>query len=307
MPEIVNSVGIGGNNEESDVTIVRELLIRHKAWLPHAMVIAPTGAYDVALGEAIKTFQTHACAVQYPDGRVDPRGFTLKRLNLLTIPKPSHQVFGPQCWGGRGPGLQEHDLQAAAKKLVCELAAIKAVAEVEVSSRGAWDDEFGRPTILFERHKFKHHTASAYDSTHKDISGGYWARSYGLYRHQYPKLYRAAVLNESAALKSASWGAFQILGENYVEAGYTTVELFVDAMLVSELNHLNAFVSFIQSSQQLLTAIRAKDWVTFARRYNGPKYKDNNYDTKLATAYALHSPPAAPATPNAQPAVPAGH
>jgi len=279
MAQIGKSVGIGGVNVEADVTAVRTLLIRHKAWLPATSVPAATGKYEKALGETIKLFQQHACSLLRPDGRVDPNGFTLKRLNLASIPKPSHKVFSAQCWGGRGAGLLESDLLAASKQLSCELAAIKAVVEVEVSSRGAWDDEFGRPTILYERHKFKNHTNGAFNTTHRDISGGYSPRSYGKFRQ---------------ALKSASWGAFQILGENFKAAGFSSVEAFVDAMLDSEQKHLKAFVSFIKANAILLKAIQAKDWAKFARYYNGPRYADNNYDKKLATAYKRHSPPAKP-------------
>lgn len=35
----------------------------------------------------------------------------------------------------------------------------------------------------------------------------------------------------------------------------------------------------------MLPALQAKDWAEFARRYNGPAYKENRYDEKLAKAY----------------------
>lgn len=299
MAKIAESVGIGGKNAASDVAVVRELLVRHKGWLSAATMVSSDGDFDAKLGEAITEFQREACSILKPDGRVDPKGFTLSRLNLTTIPKPKHKAFLLMCWSRSGPGLQEQDYKSAATLLGCELAAVKAVAEVEVSTRGAFESTDGRPTILFERHKFKKHTSGAYNVTHKDISGSYSARSYGKYRDQYPKLRRAAVLDETAALKSASWGAFQILGENFKDAGYDSVAAYVDAMLESEQKHLKAFVSFIQSNTTLLNAIRDKDWVAFAKGYNGPKYKDNDYDTKLADAYKKHAPAVKPAKSNA--------
>jgi hypothetical protein len=51
----------------------------------------------------------------------------------------------------------------------------------------------------------------------------------GKFSAQYPKLERAIKLNRAAALKSASGGAFQILGENHVQTGHRTVESFVTA------------------------------------------------------------------------------
>lgn len=290
MADISASVGVGGKNDQADVDIVRGLLIRHRQWLAAGLSLSATGPSDTVLEQAIRAFQKDACSMLRPDGRVDPKGFTLSRLNMVSIPKPKHDVFLSVCWARPGPGLLLEDFKAAAKTLGCELAAIQAVAEVEVSSRGAYESDYGRPTILFERHKFRHHSGGKWNKTHSDISGPYAPGSYGKYRDQYPKLYRAAVLDEAAALKSASWGAFQILGENYAAAGFSSVEAFVTAMLDKERKHLDAFVSFIQSNTTLLTAIRDKAWATFARHYNGPKYKENKYDEKLEAAYKKYAP-----------------
>lgn len=35
--------------------------------------------------------------------------------------------------------------------------------------------------------------------------------------------------------------------------------------------------------------LRSHNWAEFGRRYNGPEYKKNEYDTKLAAAHAKHS------------------
>lgn len=87
----------------------------------------------------------------------------------------------------------------------------------EIGVRGAFHSE-GRPTILFERHKFHLHTAGKYDVSNPEISnklpGGY-----GLFSEQHPKLEKAKTLDKDAALKSASWGAFQIMGENLSRLG----------------------------------------------------------------------------------------
>ncbi|TEB41004.1 DUF3380 domain-containing protein, partial [Flavobacterium circumlabens] len=39
------------------------------------------------------------------------------------------------------------------------------------------------------------------------------------------------------------------------------------------------------SNDDLLEAIQSGDWKTFAKIYNGPKYKKNKYDEKLKSAY----------------------
>jgi hypothetical protein len=179
-------------------------------------------------------------------------------------------------------GLCEADYSAAATSLDVEIAAIRAVAEVE-SSGSAFDD-CGRPRILFERHYFHRLTAGKYDTHHPDISNS-TSGGYSKFSAQYGKLERAYALDPDAALRSASWGRFQIMGDNYKAAGFASVGEFVRAMTKSESEHLKAFVNFVGSHKTMLSALRNKDWPGFAAAYNGPRYKENNYDAKLGDAY----------------------
>ena len=181
--------------------------------------------------------------------------------------------------------IEESDYLEAAETLGCEIAAIKAVSKTESGSSGSYfkfqtDDDFV-PAILFERHHFHKYTNGIHDR-YSDISnrdpGGY-----GEYRMQYPKLIKAYSLDKKAALMSVSWGKFQILASNYSSAGYSSPEEFVFAMSASEKNQLKAFVSFIQSNRTLLQAIRAKNWLTFAKTYNGPR--QNGYDLRMEQNY----------------------
>jgi hypothetical protein len=181
------------------------------------------------------------------------------------------------------------DFEAAAQRLGCQRAAVQAVAQTE-TKRSAWDDA-GRPTILFERHYFSKLTGRRFDHSHPDISNR-TAGGYGRFAEQYSKLWRAAILNESAALESASWGSFQIMGSNYAASGFQSVADLVNAMLESEQRHLDAFVSFILASRALTNALRNLDWAAFARGYNGPDYQKNDYDRKIADAYNALTPPA---------------
>lgn len=179
--------------------------------------------------------------------------------------------------------LTESDWQSAAEALGVPVAAIKAVAEVEAP--GAAFLPSGEPRILFERHKFHRHTGGKYDKTHPNISSPKWG-GYGKESAQHGRLGLAASLDRTAALKSASWGRFQILGENYAQAGFPSIQDFINAMYESEQAHLKAFVAFIKDDARLWQALKARNWATFARIYNGPAYADNAYDVKLAKAYA---------------------
>jgi len=178
----------------------------------------------------------------------------------------------------------------AAAALGCELAAIKAVAEVE--SRGEAFLNDGRPPILFERHVFSRRTDGRFDEQYPDISnpapGGYEGGA-----AEYGRLMDAICLDERAALESASWGRFQIMGFNFRAAGYGSVEPFVSAMCDSEELQLKAFVAFVRF-HGLDAYLRTKNWPAFAEGYNGPAYRRNRYDEKIAAAYARHAGGAEP-------------
>ncbi|MGK3195178.1 N-acetylmuramidase family protein [Enterobacter ludwigii] len=184
-----------------------------------------------------------------------------------------------------GEKIDDTDYEDAAKELGCEVAAIKAVAKTETGSYGSYfkfeDNDDYVPAILFERHHFHKYTNGKYDQF-EDISNSV-AGGYGATSVQYTKLVKAYALDKKAALKSASWGKFQILASNFVTAGYTSPEDFVFALSKSEKNQLKAFVSFIKADRVLLHSIRTKDWLSFAKRYNGPR--QNGYDLKMERNY----------------------
>ena len=52
----------------------------------------------------------------------------------------------------------------------------------------------------------------------------------------------------------------------------------------SEGEHIKAFGRFIVANN-LSKYLKSLDWANFARRYNGPGYKENKYDEKLERAY----------------------
>lgn len=186
--------------------------------------------------------------------------------------------------------LSEDDLIKAAKDLGVEVAVIKAVRDVEAKGTG-FKDEW--PVILFERHIFwkqlKKHGKDPSELRHgnEDIlsakPGNYAG---GIKEHG--RLDRAKTIDIDAALESASWGMFQIMGFHWQQLGYSSVKQFVKHMHRSEGDHLSAFVKFIKS-ENLTSFLRIKDWAGFARRYNGKDYKKNKYDTKLASAYVKFS------------------
>lgn len=183
------------------------------------------------------------------------------------------------------------DLREAAAKLGCEVAAIQAVSKVEAGTRGGFL-ETGEPTCLFERHLFHRFTSGRFDDQAPELSNSvpsYVDHSYGHYSDQPLRIAAAVLLDRVAALRSTSWGLYQILGDNWSECGYPSLEIMVACMYRSVRDQLQAFVGFIQSDGAMLSALREKDWPRFAAHYNGPAYRQNGYDGALARAYDAYN------------------
>lgn len=208
----------------------------------------------------------------------------------------------------------QEDWLAVADKVECEVAVLKAIKEIESKHSPFYEKKLQNgmrvPCLLFERQHFHrltcangphfntkkhaHHgegvkgCQSPYDKD-PDISWPTAFEKYGTYDQAYLRLAKAYRHDPAAALKSASWGAFQIMGFNHMAAGYQTVEEFVVAMCTSEKTQLTALGQFLRADQRLRKAVQGQDWQTIAAIYNGPRYQKNNYDEKLKSAYKKYS------------------
>ena len=185
--------------------------------------------------------------------------------------------------------ITNRKIAEVAEKLNIDPIIIKVVAQVESSGDGFLDTK--EPKILFEPHLFwknlqkkgidpNKHTKGA-----EDILYPKWgSKPYGKISVQHLRLKRAIAINREAALESASWGKFQVLGQNWKDLGYTSLQEFVNEAYKDEDAHLDIFIRFIEKNN-LTKFLRVLDWASFAKGYNGPGYKLNQYDTKMATLY----------------------
>ena len=89
----------------------------------------------------------------------------------------------------------------------------------------------------------------------------------------------------ACALMACSWGIGQVMGMNWHNLGYPTLQDFINDMYESEAKQLDAMCRFIKVNG-LVDEMQRHDWATFAPIYNGVAYRKNQYDTKLAKAYA---------------------
>ena len=185
--------------------------------------------------------------------------------------------------------ISEKQFNESAAALKIEPATIKAVAEVESSGEGFLAD--GKPKILFEPHIFwkqlrtKGIDPNLFMEENADILYPKWkAGAYGPVSKQHERLERASKIDREAALLSASWGKFQVMGFNWKLCGASSLQEFIDDMYKSEDAQLLRFTHYIRNTF-LDDELRGHDWAGFARSYNGPLYLRNKYDTKLKNAY----------------------
>jgi hypothetical protein len=190
---------------------------------------------------------------------------------------------------GAAKPLTSGGLEAVAAQVGVKAPEIWAILAVETSGWGYMPDR--RPQILFERHIFHKLTNGRFDDG--DISdaspGGYGAGG----THQYDRLATAIAKDRTAALKSASWGIAQVMGENHELAGFSTIEEMVSAACTSEDEQLAAMANFLLG-RGLAAPLKAHDWTAFARGYNGPNFAINQYDVRLNAEFQKYSAGAVP-------------
>ncbi len=178
--------------------------------------------------------------------------------------------------------LTSQDIAAVAEANQLPPSRLVALREVEAAGAGFAN---GRSKILFEPHRFSRTTQRRYDASHPTLSYREWgARPYPKTQEErYNQLLDAVGLEVDAGLMSASYGAFQILGENWQVCGYRSPFAFVMDQSRTERDQLEAVIKFIVG-RGIMDDLRAGRWAEVARVYNGPAYRNNQYDTKLAAA-----------------------
>ena len=175
-----------------------------------------------------------------------------------------------------------------ANKLNLEPALLKTVTVVECGNRDGFLPS-GRPQILFEGHVMWKYLkikldgegkrTYLYDLAKRNPSLVYqkWTKEFYLGgEEEWKRLEAARKIDENCANLATSWGLGQIMGFNYQLCGCQSVDEMIQKM--SESHH------FLYNSD-LVKHLKAKDWDAFAKGYNGPGYKDNNYDQKLRNTY----------------------
>lgn len=190
--------------------------------------------------------------------------------------------------------LTETDYAEVAKRLGVEVAAIKAVVDIEAGSTHQGFSAPGVPLINFDLTMFRRFAGKKginlgkYQQSHAVVFSRPNAKRYGSQQAaQHARLKAARTIDNTTAVEGTFWGMFQIGGFNWKKCGTESINDFVDKMSRSERDQLELFANFIETSG-LLKHLKAKNWAAFAKGYNGPSYAARGYHTRLASAYARH-------------------
>lgn len=210
--------------------------------------------------------------------------------------------------GAYGPATRAAVLQALSGPCyaldaqgVADAAAQLGVTEAHIWA--SWDCECtgspfiaGRPTILFEPHRFSKATHGRFDASHPNISSPTWNRKLypGSQQGRYDQLLEAVGLDVDAGFASASYGGFQILGENYHLCDAASPWDFAWRQAQTADDQLYGYVMFVKGARLAakLAACRPGDALScrpFCTGYNGTAERENNYEGRFAAALARRS------------------
>lgn len=202
-----------------------------------------------------------------PEDAVDAAGLTGTKAVMAAL------------YNARGKYLHEQ-----AKALGVSPAALAAVLKVESGGRAFGPD--GRVIVRFENHVFRRQWGDAnqmrFDqhfkfSADKAWTEHYWRKAptdpwvkcHTSQAGEWEVFEFAKTLSEPAALASASYGVGQIMGFNHKAVGHPTAAKMVGAFGEGIKPQLDAMVAFIKGNATCMKGLRAKDYTTFARGYNG--------------------------------------
>ncbi len=181
-------------------------------------------------------------------------------------------------------------LEPLANKIGIDPGAAVAVVAIESGGSGLGPD--GRMIIRFENHLFWGHWGKANAATYQQSfqfdqtvtwrghkfrtqANAPWQDVHTNQASEWAALTHARTLDDQAAKKSISMGLVQILGSNHRTIGYDTVDAMFDAFSADERFQVLGFFNFVKNDQRQVNALQAKDFVAFARIYNGPGQPDH--------------------------------
>jgi hypothetical protein len=184
-----------------------------------------------------------------------------------------------------------------------------AVARTE-SGLSGFDAKTGKILIQFEPHVFRRNLPAADLATYRRIVGkanknealspaeagllALYVLVFGneveLQAPEWRAFNAAFRINQEAAIKGASWGAFQILGENHLAAGYADARAMHADYLTGEAAQVSSFLRYCAGHPTPRRVLAAKSpdleaFADFAQYYNGKNYHVKGYHKTMLKHY----------------------
>lgn len=303
IPKLGFPLAENGKCDGQLVQCISQYQFRHLKYAHPDGVIDPTGkTFNSLIEEAVKVPVKAFPTLRIPSflntfgnnqgGAVQATvNVYLDRMRAVIEAERRNRQLMLQATCDGGMTLSESDFQNAATQLGSGISVniIKAFATVESGGRSGFGPA-KLPVIAFEGHLFQRYTKHIYDQAHpllsytyKKKAGPQWQINNKDQTKAWETMATAFALDQEAALMSASWGMFQIMGFNFASCGYKTVFEFSAALKVNAGNQLKAFLGFCSKSPALMKAMKTKDFTGMARNYNGEDY--GNYDVLMQKAY----------------------
>jgi len=229
--------------------------------------------------------------------RISPRNTVLAPAKKLKIAGKSgyrhRRIRG--VWNGYGGLLKRLSEILGIDPALC-------VAILCVESRGRGFSSDGRMIIRFENHIFWRYWGSSHPSSffdhfkfdsHKPWRGHKFRRDGGsewinFHRRGQPGEWEvfefARLKHRRFSMYSISMGMPQIMGFNHKRIGYSSVKSMFDSFSRSEREQITGFFDFLEAD--MIDALRTKDFMDFARRYNGTG-RAKIYAERIKTYYKL--------------------
>ena len=285
------------------VQCISQYQFRHLKYAHPDGVIDPTGrTFNSLIEEAVKVPVKAFPAMRIPtflnafgnnqgDAVQATVNVYLERMRAMVEAERRNRQLMLQSTCDGGMTLTDTDFQNAATQLGNGISVniIKAFATVESGGRSGFGPA-KLPVIAFEGHWFRTFTKSIYDQAHPLLSYRYVQKAGPQWRvnnkdqvKAWETMTIAFALDQEAALMSASWGMFQMMGFNFASCGYKSVFEFTAALKINAGHQLKAFVGFCSQKPALIKAMKTKDYVGMALNYNGKDYGD--YDRRIKKAY----------------------
>ena len=180
-------------------------------------------------------------------------------------------------------------IEKTAHEIDVEPAALLAVAEVESAGVASWNvNGDSLPPIRFEGHYF--YRLLKGKQRDAAVAAGLASPKAGVvanpksYKARYALLDRAMTINQEVAIESTSWGLGQVMGSHWKKLGFKNAEALAEMAQSGIAGQVKIMALYIQKFG-LVDELQEKGFASFAKQYNGPAYKSNRYDTKMAAAY----------------------